>query len=175
MPARPRGCSFLAAGQKSRPSADVAVHRACAPRHMRCVWHGCRSANSARRHCVEPLEDRPARRAGCWSSWPASPPSTWWARKLGVHAARYTKLQELEWHFHAAIFSLWMGYCYTINAHPRVDSFLEGKSYRARAWIELCGLPAAGAALRHAGRLLTARTSSRGSTRSASGRTAPSG
>ncbi|MGD9884319.1 MAG: TRAP transporter small permease subunit [Geminicoccaceae bacterium] len=60
------------------------------------------------------------------------------ARKLGMQLP-YTKLQELEWHFHAAIFSLWMGYCYTINAHPRVDSFLEGKSYRARAWVELFG------------------------------------
>jgi TRAP-type mannitol/chloroaromatic compound transport system permease small subunit len=60
------------------------------------------------------------------------------ARKFGVQLP-YTKLQELEWHFHAAIFSLWMGYCYTINAHPRVDSFLEGKSYRSRAWIELFG------------------------------------
>ena len=41
--------------------------------------------------------------------------------------------------FHAAIFSLWMGYCYTINAHPRVDTLLEGRSYRSRAWIELAG------------------------------------
>lgn len=60
------------------------------------------------------------------------------ARKAGMQLP-YTKLQELEWHFHAAIFSLWMGYCYTINAHPRVDSFLEGKSYRTRAWVELIG------------------------------------
>ena len=30
------------------------------------------------------------------------------ARKFGVPLP-YTKLQELEWHFHAAIFSLWMG------------------------------------------------------------------
>jgi TRAP-type mannitol/chloroaromatic compound transport system permease small subunit len=60
------------------------------------------------------------------------------ARKFGMQLP-YTKLQELEWHFHAAIFSLWMGYCYTINAHPRVDSFLEGRSYRTRAWIELIG------------------------------------
>jgi TRAP-type mannitol/chloroaromatic compound transport system permease small subunit len=60
------------------------------------------------------------------------------ARKFGVPLP-YTKLQELEWHFHAAIFSLWMGYCYTINAHPRVDTFLEGQSYRRRAWIELIG------------------------------------
>jgi TRAP-type mannitol/chloroaromatic compound transport system permease small subunit len=60
------------------------------------------------------------------------------ARKLGLQLP-YTKLQELEWHFHAAIFSLWMGYCYTINAHPRVDSFTEHLSYRTRAWMELAG------------------------------------
>ncbi len=60
------------------------------------------------------------------------------ARKIGMQLP-YTKLQELEWHFHAAIFSLWMGYCYTINAHPRVDAVLEGRSYRSRAWIELIG------------------------------------
>jgi TRAP-type mannitol/chloroaromatic compound transport system permease small subunit len=50
-----------------------------------------------------------------------------------------TKLQELEWHFHAALFSLWMGYGYTINAHPRVDSFTEGLTFRRKAWIELAG------------------------------------
>ena len=60
------------------------------------------------------------------------------ARKFGMQLP-YTKLQELEWHFHAAIFSLWMGYCYTINAHPRVDTFTEGATFRARAWIELFG------------------------------------
>ena len=60
------------------------------------------------------------------------------ARKFGLQLP-YTKLQELEWHFHAAIFSLWMGYCYTINAHPRVDTFSERMSYRGRAWIELVG------------------------------------
>jgi TRAP-type mannitol/chloroaromatic compound transport system permease small subunit len=32
-----------------------------------------------------------------------------------------------------------MGYCYTINAHPRVDSFTEGMTYRGRAWVELAG------------------------------------
>jgi TRAP-type mannitol/chloroaromatic compound transport system permease small subunit len=58
------------------------------------------------------------------------------ARKAGLQLP-YTKLQELEWHFHAAIFSLWMGYCYTINAHPRVDSFTERLDYRTRAWMEL--------------------------------------
>jgi len=60
------------------------------------------------------------------------------ARKAGLQLP-YTKLQELEWHFHAAVFSLWMGYCYTINAHPRVDSFTERLSLRRKAWIELGG------------------------------------
>lgn len=60
------------------------------------------------------------------------------ARKFGLQMP-FTKLQELEWHFHAAIFSLWMGYCYTINAHPRVDSFTGQLTYRGKAWIELFG------------------------------------
>lgn len=60
------------------------------------------------------------------------------ARKTGL-AVPLTKLQELEWHFHAAIFSLWMGYGYVINAHPRVDSFTEKLTFRRKAWIELAG------------------------------------
>jgi len=60
------------------------------------------------------------------------------ARKTGLPVP-LTRLQELEWHFHAAIFSLWMGYGYTINAHPRVDSFTEGLTLRHKAWIELAG------------------------------------
>jgi TRAP-type mannitol/chloroaromatic compound transport system permease small subunit len=60
------------------------------------------------------------------------------ARKIGLDLP-YTKLQELEWHFHAAIFSLWMGYCYTINAHPRVDAFTASMTHRRKAWIELFG------------------------------------
>ena len=60
------------------------------------------------------------------------------ARKTGIPAP-LTKLQELEWHFHAALFSLWMGYGYTVNAHPRVDSFTEKLEYRKKAWLELVG------------------------------------
>jgi TRAP-type mannitol/chloroaromatic compound transport system permease small subunit len=59
-------------------------------------------------------------------------------RKIGL-SLPFTKLQELEWHFHAALFSLWMGYGYTINAHPRVDSFTEALTLRPKAWIELAG------------------------------------
>lgn len=60
------------------------------------------------------------------------------ARKFGIPLP-YTKLQELEWHFHAAIFSLWMGYNYTINAHPRVDSYTEKLGLRRKAWMEFVG------------------------------------
>jgi TRAP-type mannitol/chloroaromatic compound transport system permease small subunit len=60
------------------------------------------------------------------------------ARKTGIPAP-LTKLQELEWHFHAALFSLWMGYGYTVNAHPRVDSFTEHLPFRRKAWLELAG------------------------------------
>ena len=35
-------------------------------------------------------------------------------RKFGVPIP-YTKFQELEWHLHAAIFSLWLGYNYVIT------------------------------------------------------------
>jgi TRAP-type mannitol/chloroaromatic compound transport system permease small subunit len=60
------------------------------------------------------------------------------ARKAGIPAP-LTKLQELEWHFHAALFALWMGYGYTTNAHPRVDSYTENLTLRRKAWIELAG------------------------------------
>ncbi|MET0670004.1 MAG: TRAP transporter small permease subunit [Xanthobacteraceae bacterium] len=59
-------------------------------------------------------------------------------RKLSIPIP-YTKFQEMEWHLHAAIFALWMGYCYVINAHPRVDSYTEALPFRIRAWIELAG------------------------------------
>jgi len=60
------------------------------------------------------------------------------SRKLGIPIP-LTKFQELEWHVHAAVFSLWMGYNYTINAHPRVDSYTETLGFRVKAWIEFWG------------------------------------
>jgi TRAP-type mannitol/chloroaromatic compound transport system permease small subunit len=60
-------------------------------------------------------------------------------RKIGVPHFPYTKLQELEWHLHTAIFALWLGFNYTINAHPRVDSYTEKLSFRTKAWIEFTG------------------------------------
>lgn len=51
-----------------------------------------------------------------------------------------TKLQELEWHLHAALFLLALGYAYTVNAHVRVDLVREKLSDRGQAWIELIGI-----------------------------------
>jgi TRAP-type mannitol/chloroaromatic compound transport system permease small subunit len=59
-------------------------------------------------------------------------------RKFGI-LIPLTKFQELEWHVHCALFSLWMGYNITINAHPRVDSYTERLRYRTKAWIEFWG------------------------------------
>jgi len=60
-------------------------------------------------------------------------------RKLQLPIA-LTQFQELEWHLHTAVFSGWMGYNYTINAHPRVDSYTETLGFRAKAWIEFLGI-----------------------------------
>jgi TRAP-type mannitol/chloroaromatic compound transport system permease small subunit len=50
-----------------------------------------------------------------------------------------TRLQELEWHLHAVIFSGWLGYCYLLNSHPRVDTVTAHLDFRKRAWVELIG------------------------------------
>jgi TRAP-type mannitol/chloroaromatic compound transport system permease small subunit len=60
-------------------------------------------------------------------------------RKFGVIGFPYTRFQEMEWHLHTTIFSLWMGFNYCINAHPRVDSYTEKLRFRTKAWIELIG------------------------------------
>jgi TRAP-type mannitol/chloroaromatic compound transport system permease small subunit len=51
-----------------------------------------------------------------------------------------TKLQEWEWHLHAALFMLAIGFSYTMNAHVRVDVLREKLSNRKQAWIELMGI-----------------------------------
>ena len=35
---------------------------------------------------------------------------------------------------------MWMGYNYTINAHPRVDSYTETLPFRSKAWVEFLGI-----------------------------------
>jgi TRAP-type mannitol/chloroaromatic compound transport system permease small subunit len=50
-----------------------------------------------------------------------------------------TRLQELEWHFHAALFLTWIGYTYVRNAHVRIDILTGGLAARKQAWLELLG------------------------------------
>ncbi len=48
-------------------------------------------------------------------------------------------LQELEWHFHGALFLLSMGFTYLEDAHVRVDLFREKYSDKTKRLIEIFG------------------------------------
>jgi TRAP-type mannitol/chloroaromatic compound transport system permease small subunit len=50
-----------------------------------------------------------------------------------------TLLQEMEWHFHTALFTLVLGYGCIYNSQVRVDLVREHLSYRKKAWLELLG------------------------------------
>lgn len=62
-------------------------------------------------------------------------------RKFGYQVPGFgsTRLQELEWHLHAAIFSFWLGLGYVRNAHVRIDTLTVGLRPRSHAWLELAG------------------------------------
>jgi TRAP-type mannitol/chloroaromatic compound transport system permease small subunit len=49
-------------------------------------------------------------------------------------------LQELEWHFHAALFTLVLGYGVIYNSHVRIDLIRESLDFRKKAWLEFAGL-----------------------------------
>lgn len=51
-----------------------------------------------------------------------------------------TRLQELEWHLHTALFCFWLGTAYLANAHVRIDIVAARASPRRLAWIELLGV-----------------------------------
>ena len=53
-----------------------------------------------------------------------------------------TILQEMEWHFHAALFALVLGYGVVYNTHVRIDLIRENLDFRRKAWLELTGLTA---------------------------------
>jgi len=44
-----------------------------------------------------------------------------------------TRIGELEWHLHAAIFSFWLGFAYIRNAHVRIDVVTSHLLPRAHA------------------------------------------
>jgi TRAP-type mannitol/chloroaromatic compound transport system permease small subunit len=50
-----------------------------------------------------------------------------------------TKFQELEWHFHAALFLIVLGYGYVRNSHVRIELVRDRFSLRTKAWLELIG------------------------------------
>jgi TRAP-type mannitol/chloroaromatic compound transport system permease small subunit len=51
-----------------------------------------------------------------------------------------TVLQELEWHFHAALFCLVLGYGVIYNTHVRIDLIRDNLAFRKKAWLEFFGL-----------------------------------
>jgi TRAP-type mannitol/chloroaromatic compound transport system permease small subunit len=63
------------------------------------------------------------------------------SRKFGFQlpAMGSTRLQELEWHLHTALFSFWLGIGYIKNSHVRIDIALSKASRRTIAIIELLG------------------------------------
>jgi TRAP-type mannitol/chloroaromatic compound transport system permease small subunit len=63
------------------------------------------------------------------------------SRKFGfqIPGMGSTRLQELEWHLHTVLFAMWLGQCYILNAHPRVDTVTAHRPLRTRAWIEIVG------------------------------------
>jgi len=63
----------------------------------------------------------------------------WLVENLG-RIFESTLLQELEWHFHTALFALVLGYGYIYNTHVRVDLIRETLSFRKKAWLEMLGL-----------------------------------
>ena len=51
-----------------------------------------------------------------------------------------TILQELQWHFHTALFALVLGYGYINNTHVRVDLVREKLAFHKKVWLEFLGL-----------------------------------
>ena len=50
-----------------------------------------------------------------------------------------SKLQELEWHFHAILFMFCLGIGYIHDTHVRIDMIRERLGRRAQCWIEILG------------------------------------
>lgn len=61
------------------------------------------------------------------------------SRKAGfqIPGLGSTRLQELEWHFHAILFCTWLGYAYVRNNHVRIDVFTGHLAARKKLWLEL--------------------------------------
>lgn len=62
----------------------------------------------------------------------------WLVENLG-RIFESTLLQELEWHFHTALFLMVLGYGFTNNRHVRVDFIRENLKFRTKVWIDFLG------------------------------------
>ena len=62
------------------------------------------------------------------------------SRKLGFGGTVSSKLQELEWHFHAALFLMTFAYAYMKDAHVRIELLRDNFSGKTRALIEIIGI-----------------------------------
>ena len=107
---------------------------------------------------MQALLDSRARSSVCsrgiasWSGWLLVVLTGHHLLRRGLPQARHSRspsrsFRRLEWHLHTAIFSFWLGFDYTINAHPRVDSLPRDVRCARKAWIELFGLLALRAAV----------------------------
>ena len=61
------------------------------------------------------------------------------SRSQGFTLVSSTKLQELEWHLHGALFLLVLGFAYLRDAHVRIELVRDKLKPRTRVWIELFG------------------------------------
>lgn len=50
-----------------------------------------------------------------------------------------TKLQEMQWHLHAVLFLMCLGFAYIKDAHVRIELVRDRLRPRSRVWIELLG------------------------------------
>lgn len=50
-----------------------------------------------------------------------------------------TRVQEMEWHLHAALFLMVLGYGYIQDAHVRIELVRDTMKPRTRVWIEFLG------------------------------------
>jgi len=99
--------------------------------------------------------DRLATRIGKWAAWlilpmvaitmfdvltrKYVPVQQFIANSPVGHVITSTKLQEMEWHLHTALFALCFGWAYLRDAHVRVDLVREKLKPRKQAWIEFIG------------------------------------
>ena len=55
------------------------------------------------------------------------------------HLMNSPVLQDSEWHMHAILFLVAIGYAYAYNAHVRLDIFRPRLGVKGRLWVEICG------------------------------------